>query len=289
MLPRRPAQDTNAALQTPAKSSRAPPKAPQKPVTVPNTPSNQIFIASASLDGHVCVASLVDTSDVTLRNFARPVQAVALSPEYRIDRSYLSGGLAGQLVHTVGGKSGVSSAANTTSAAAAASGWLGSIGLGTNTGKDNILHSGEGSISAIKYSRNGKYVAWINEHGIKVMRSDLKLGNQDASIAWKRFAHIDRPTRESWDDIASIHKGHIEWHGSEDARSDDVTSAIPRTPTLNAAAQKRYEVLLIGWGDTAWIIHVQPGDSATRHGAERAVGRADIIKKYARLPRAVYI
>ena len=65
---------------------------------MPNTPSNQIYIASASIDGHVCVSSLVDPKDVTLRNFARPVQAVALSPDYKNDRSYLSGGLAGELI-----------------------------------------------------------------------------------------------------------------------------------------------------------------------------------------------
>jgi vacuolar protein sorting-associated protein 41 len=89
------------------------------------------------------VQSLVEHKDVQVRNFARPVQAVALSPDYKNDRTYVSGGLAGNLVLSVGGRAGTISTSTTTgTAAAAASGWLGTIGLGTNTGKDTILHSG---------------------------------------------------------------------------------------------------------------------------------------------------
>ena len=79
----------------------------QQPPPLPNTPNNQVHVATSSLDGHVCIQHLIDTSDVQLRNFARPVQAVALSPDYRSDQMYLSGGLAGQLILTTGGKAGV--------------------------------------------------------------------------------------------------------------------------------------------------------------------------------------
>ena len=75
---------------------------------VPATPSNSIYIATSSIDGNVCVASLVDQKDVTLRNFGRPVQSVALSMDFRRDRSYLSGGLAGSLVLSTGGRAGTS-------------------------------------------------------------------------------------------------------------------------------------------------------------------------------------
>ena len=118
---------------------------------VPSTPSNQIYIATSSIDGNVCVASLIDPKDVQLRNFGRPVQAVALSPEYKADRNFLSGGQAGSLILTHGGQAGKSANATTTGAAAAASGWLGQIGLGTDTGTDKVLHSGEGIISTIKW------------------------------------------------------------------------------------------------------------------------------------------
>ena len=142
---------------------------------LPATPSNSVYIATSSIDGHVCIASLVDQKDIMLRNFARPVNAVALSPMYKSDRTYLSGGLAGNLILTVGGRKGVSANANTNSAAAAAQGFLGSIGLAANAGTDRILHSGEGSINTIAWSLSGKFVVWVNEQGIKVMRSNLHL------------------------------------------------------------------------------------------------------------------
>ena len=112
------------------------------------------------------------------------MQAVALSPDYKNDRSYLSGGLAGELIHTVGGPTGVRSNANTSSASQTAQGWLGAIGLGGHSGKDTILHSGEGTITAIKWSLSGKFVAWSNEHGIRIVRTDLPLDSADSDNAW---------------------------------------------------------------------------------------------------------
>ena len=268
---------SQTTLTSSARSSR------QQPL-VPPIPSNQIHVATASIDGHVCVSSLVDPKDVTLRNFSRPVQAVALSPEYKTDRSYLSGGLAGNLILTVGGKAGVSTDANTSSAAAAAAGWF---GLGGNSGKDTVLHSGEGSISTIKYSISGRFVAWVNEHGIKIMRSNLGLDSADAEYAWKRNGHIDRPTRRNWDDMASVWKPRIQWIDDRATEPDDDSSALAgqgpdhlATPALPSKKKRRPEKLLVGWGDTAWVLHVYPGLAAVaKQGAERSVGSADIVNK----------
>jgi len=267
-----------SAKPTTTASTRTPKRPP-----VPNTPSNQVYIASASVDGHVCVSSLVDQSDVTLRNFARPVQAVALSPDYKNDRTYLSGGLAGSLILTVGGKAGVSADANTNSAAAAASGWLGSIGLSSNTGKDTVLHSGEGAISTIKFSRTSKFVVWVNEHGIKIMRSHMKLESVDASHAWKRIAHIDRPTRRNWEDMANVWKPRVDWVNDKYLETDDdliSTSNGDSATTAAASAKRKPEKLVVGWGDTAWILHVHSGGAGIgKHVGERSVGSADIVHK----------
>lgn len=239
------------------------------------------------MDGNVCVQSLIDLKDVHLRNFARPVQSVALSPEYKSDRTYLSGGLAGQLIATVGGGTGRSTSTTVGTAAATASGWLGSMGLGTSTGKDTVLHSGEGTISTIKWSLSGKYVAWLNEHGIKIMRSSLHLdsGSEDA---WKRIGHIDRPQTDEWETMASVWKGRAEWideqaFGDEDSpRSAAEAAASPATAMLKqqgAAAKKGVERLLVGWGGTIWIIHVHPGGVGTgKHVGEKNLGRAEIVK-----------
>jgi len=224
--------------------------------------------------------------DVSLRNFARPVQAVALSPEYKHDRMYLSGGLAGQLILTVGPPVGRSTA-TTTGAAAQAAGWLGSM-VGVGTGKDTVLHSGEGTITTIKWSLSGKYVVWLNEHGIKIMRTKLHLEAADADDAWKRIGHIDRPQTEEWDTMASVWKGRVEWI-DEQAIEQDEPSLERRDSVLSPAAEslkqqqlkatKKIERLLVGWGGTIWIIHVHPGGIGVgKNAGERSAGRAEIVK-----------
>jgi vacuolar protein sorting-associated protein 41 len=234
------------------------------------------------------VQSLVDMKDVQLRNFARPVQTVALSPDYKNDRTYLSAGLAGSLILTVGGQSGRSTSTTTGTAAAAASGWLGSIGIGPNTGKDTILHSGEGTISTIKWSLSGKYVAWVNEHGIKIMRTTLHLESADAEDAWKRIGHIDRPQTDEWETMASVWKGRAEWIDEEaievgdDVEAPEHTTASPAAEKLKqqvASSKKRIERLLVGWGGTIWIIHVHPGGIGVgKNAGEKSIGKAEIVK-----------
>lgn len=245
------------------------------------------------------MSSLIDPKDVTLRNFARPVQAVALSPEYKSDRQYLSGGLAGELILTTGGQSGVRSNANTSHAAHTAQGWLGAIGLGGNTGKDSILHSGEGIISTIKWSLSGKFVAWVNEHGIRIMRTNLHLDGSDSDSAWKRIGFIEKPNRKIWEEMAGVWKARLEWvdhrqlesdedsiinmNGSNATEKLDGTLPHHRPGKHNKPGKKgrNIEQLVIGWGDAAWIVHVDPGRAATgRDGVERPVGSAEIVNLY---------
>lgn len=236
------------------------------------------------MDGNICIQSLIDVKDVSLRNFARPVQAVALSPEYKSDRMYLSGGLSGQLILTVGAPIGRSTA-TTTGAAAQAAGWLGSM-VGAGSGKDTVLHSGEGTVNTIKWSLSGKYAVWLNEHGIKIMRTKLHLDAADADDAWKRIGHIDRPQTEEWDTMASVWKGRVEWI-DEQAVEPDEGGGEHHEALLSPAAEslkqlrssKKVERLLVGWGGTIWIIHVHPGGVGTgKNAGERSAGRAEIVK-----------
>lgn len=273
--------------QTPSTSS--PRNARTTQPQVANTPNNQIYIATSSLDGHVCINSLVDPKDVQLRNFARPVSAVALSPDYKNDRTYLTGGLAGQLILTVGGKAGVTIDANTNSAAAAATGWLGSIGLGGDRGKDQILHSGEGSISTIKWSRTGKWVVWVNEEGIKIMRSHLKLGSEDSEDAWRRIAHAAKPNKRIWKEMAGVWKGRCEWIDERHLEADEDLNGIDAGKAANGVngtdavgngtpkKTKKVEKLLVGWGDCAWLLHVHEG--GTNAAGKKQIGSADIPHK----------
>lgn len=287
---RAPPAHSLSAVKHGSPSPRSPKQAP-----VPLTASNSIHIASSSIDGNVCVASLVDPKDVLLRNFGRPVQCVAISPDYRNDRSYLSGGLAGNLILSSGGRSGTSSTSNTTGAASA-SGWLGSIGLGTNTGKDVILHSGEGAIRTIKWSLSGMYVVWVNEQGIKIMRSNLHLETGESEFSWKRISHTDRPNSPAWDEMAAVWKPRVEWIDQDGLESDDVygefngngASEVPQTPQpgilsvrnpLRSSPRiKRVEKLVVGWSGTIWIIDVHPGDAGIgKEVGERKAGRVEVL------------
>lgn len=223
-----------------------------------------------------------------LRNFGRPVQAVALSPEYKRDRNYLSGGQAGNLVLTTGGQAGRSANAMTTGAAAAASGWLGSIGFGSNTGTDKVLHSGEGIISIIKWSLSGRYVLWVNEQGIKIMRSNLHLDSADAGFEWKRMSHKDKPNRDGWEDMAGVWKARAEWFDRDNLEADeDATSSAVRAEAANgnpsdlskhSARKSKYEEVVVGWGDTVWLFRVHPSGVGTgKEAGERKIGRVEVI------------
>ncbi len=231
------------------------------------------------------MASLIDPKDVLLRNFGRPIQAVALSPEYKSDKSYLSGGLAGSLVLTSGGRVGASSNSTIMGGVAAnPSGWLESIGLGANNGKDIILHSGEGPISVIKWSLSGKYVAWVNEEGIKIMRSNLHLESSDSEFAWKRMSHIDRPRRDDWDEMANVWKARAEWVDKNTMDSGDsfTTGVDPPINHIigrpnNNREHDRVEKLVVGWGGTVWVINVFPGGAGTgKDVGERKIGSVEV-------------
>ncbi|KXG48871.1 Tetratricopeptide-like helical [Penicillium griseofulvum] len=248
--------------------------------TVPSTPSNSIYIGTSSIDGHVCVSSLVDPKDVLLRNFGRPVQSIALSPEYKTDRSYLSGGRAGELVLTAGGRIGATSNSTTMGGAAAtASSWLGSMGLASNSGKDTILHSGEGAISTIKWSLSGKYVAWVNEEGIKIMRSNLHLDSSETEFAWKRISHIDRPNRPGWEEMAGVWKARAEWidQSALDSRDNLDPNEDSTSPEIQSTVlTEKVEKLVVGWGGTVWVIDVYP-ERASKTSKGEKLGSAEVV------------
>lgn len=230
------------------------------------------------------MSSLVDPKDVLLRNFGRPVQAVALSPEYKSDKTYISGGLAGTLVLTMGGRVGTKSNSTVMGGSATnASGWLGSLGLGGNNGKDTVLHSGEGTISTIKWSLSGKYVMWVNEEGIKIMRSNLHLESADSEFAWKRMSHIDRPNRPGWEEMASVWKPRAEWVDENSMDVDDNPGSLQpqthlsATNASNGRNQSSVEKLVVGWGGTVWIINILPGGSGTgKDVGERKIGSVEV-------------
>ncbi|KAE8660371.1 Vacuolar protein sorting-associated protein 41-like protein [Hibiscus syriacus] len=98
------------------------------------------YIGSCSDDGSVVINSLF-TDEKLKFDYHRPMKAIALDPDYarKSSRRFVAGGLAGHLYF------------NTKK-------WLGY--------KDQVLHSGEGPIHAVKWRTN--LIAWANNVGVKV-------------------------------------------------------------------------------------------------------------------------
>ncbi|CAL1378642.1 unnamed protein product [Linum trigynum] len=98
------------------------------------------YIGSCSDDGTVVINSLF-TDEKMKFEYHRPMKAISLDPEYsrKTSRRFVAGGLAGQLY--LNSKK-----------------WLGY--------RDQVLHSGEGPIHAVKWRTN--LIAWANDTGVKV-------------------------------------------------------------------------------------------------------------------------
>ncbi|XVF05278.1 hypothetical protein REPUB_Repub05bG0158000 [Reevesia pubescens] len=98
------------------------------------------YIGSCSDGGSVVINSLF-TDEKLKFEYHRPMKAIAIDPDYarRTWRRFVAGGLAGHLYF------------NTKK-------WLGY--------RDQVLHSGEGPIHAVKWRTN--LIAWANDAGVKV-------------------------------------------------------------------------------------------------------------------------
>ncbi|GAV47470.1 hypothetical protein ZYGR_0H03130 [Zygosaccharomyces rouxii] len=60
--------------------------------------TNGTFFATASIDGTVAIGQIEDTTNITLFDFKRPVQAVVLDVDYKSSKTFVSGGMAGEVI-----------------------------------------------------------------------------------------------------------------------------------------------------------------------------------------------
>ncbi|GFZ20378.1 vacuolar protein sorting 41 [Actinidia rufa] len=98
------------------------------------------YIGSCSDDGSVVINSLF-TDERMQFEYHRPMKAIALDPDYarKSSRRFIAGGLAGHLYFNM-------------------KKWIGY--------RDQVLHSGEGPIHAVKWRTS--LIAWANDAGVKV-------------------------------------------------------------------------------------------------------------------------
>ena len=88
--------------------------------------------------------------------------------------------------------------------------------------------------------------------------------------------------------MAGVWKARCEW--IEDGNLESEDDDLPAANGSNAAAslqmvskadkskKKRTEKLVVGWGDTAWVLHVKPELAGVNAGAgDRMIGNATIV------------
>lgn len=118
------------------------------------------YVATASIDGTVVILSITDTQDVTPASFNRPVHCVALDPNYKSTKCYLSGGTAGTVIKSE-------------------KGWL-------RGRKDTVLYESSSTVLAIKWC--GTRAIWCTEEGIIVY-------DTSASTILQRIARLPNSPR----------------------------------------------------------------------------------------------
>lgn len=102
--------------------------------------SDGSYVATASIDGTVVIASVEDPRDIITASFRRPVYAVALHPEFLSNKSFITGGTAGQVLLSEPG-------------------WL-------RSRSDKVLAQGFGTVTSLAW--RGNQLLWTNDDGISV-------------------------------------------------------------------------------------------------------------------------
>lgn len=110
--------------------------------------ANDEFVATASIDGTTVISSILDPSDLAQASYRRPVHALALHPDYRDHRCYISGGTAGQVILSE-------------------KGWL-------KSRSDKILAQTQSTILAIAWPTPSRLL-WCNEDGITVFDPEMSI------------------------------------------------------------------------------------------------------------------
>lgn len=99
-----------------------------------------VYLASASIDGTVVIGSVNDPKDITASDFKRPVHSVALDPNYKSTKTYISGGMAGEVILSERG-------------------WLGQR-------SDTVLQKSEDPVIAVYWIEG--VIIWMNDSGINI-------------------------------------------------------------------------------------------------------------------------
>lgn len=98
------------------------------------------YLASSSMDGTVVIMNINDEKDITGNDFKRPVHSVALDPNYKATKAFISGGMAGDVILSERG-------------------WLGQR-------SDTVLQTSEDPVIAVYWLEG--VIIWMNDSGINI-------------------------------------------------------------------------------------------------------------------------
>lgn len=104
------------------------------------------FFASGSMDGTIVIGSITDERDLTLFDYKRPIHAVVLEKNYARNRSFVCGGMSGQVIYS-------------------AKNWL-------EKRVDTILDQDNGPIVGIQTIDD--LVLWMNDKGITIYHTTTR-------------------------------------------------------------------------------------------------------------------
>ncbi|EMG49636.1 VPS41 Vacuolar protein sorting-associated protein 41 [Candida maltosa Xu316] len=188
-----------------------------------------VFFATASMDGTVVIGSISDEKDILAFDFGRPVHAVILDRNYSKTRSFISGGMAGQVIYS-------------------SKGWLGKR-------SDVILDQDNGPIVGIELIDD--LVIWMNDKGISIFHLAARQvisvlekpeDSPRSDLYWPRVAFPDTDrVIIAWSNY--IWSLRVSIKTAEDAKDTTPTSSgmsriLPSTASISfrAVQEKKVEV-----------------------------------------------
>ncbi|AOA65151.1 Vacuolar protein sorting-associated protein 41 [Komagataella phaffii CBS 7435] len=127
------------------------------------------YFASASMDGTVVVGSILNDKDIVAYDFKRPVHAVIIDRQYKVTKSFISGGMSGEVILSTRN-------------------WLGQRA-------DTVLETEHGPITSIKCVDD--LIIWTNDKGITfyqtstrtmLLNTPLPKGFNRPDIYWPKYS-----------------------------------------------------------------------------------------------------
>lgn len=139
--------------------------------------SDNTYFATGSIDGTVAIGLLEDPSNITSFDFKRPIQAVVLSSDYATNKTFVSGGMAGEVILSQRN-------------------WLGNR-------VDTTLVKGEGPITGIFTIDD--IILWMNDAGITFCSIHSKA----------RLLNVKFPTDGDEDIRPALYRPHVHFPESD--------------------------------------------------------------------------